>query len=104
MNFQYAKRIGTRSAKGPRPVVVKFHSFTHRTHVRKSAFRLKGLPYSIAEHYPLHIELERRKLYPIRKWARDRRRKVRLYRDKLFIDDMLFVPGQSHLDLLGLDF
>lgn len=103
-NFVYTKRIGNVNSNGPRPILVKFTSIKYRNHVRQSAYRLKGTKYSVREHYPLWLEIKRRKLYPIRKWAKSRGRNVKLYRDKLYIDEILFVPGKTHFDLLGYEF
>ena len=83
----------------PRPIVAKFEQFKDREHVRTLAPQtLKGKPYSIREQFPKPIEEQRKLLYPEMKRAKlNKENKVRLVKDKLYINDKQYVlkPNQS---------
>ena len=81
----------------PRPIVAKFERFKDREHVRTLAPQtLKGKPYSIREQFPKPIEEQRKLLYPEMKRAKlNKENKVRLVKDKLYINDIQYVPKQN---------
>ena len=72
----------------PRPIIAKFERFKDKEYVRQSAPEtLINTQYGVREQYPYGIEEKRKQLYPIAKKARqDKDNKVRLVRDKLFIN------------------
>ena len=78
----------------PRPIVAKLERFKDREHVRTLAPQtLKGKPYSIREQFPKPIEEQRKLLYPEMKRAKlNKENKVRLVKDKLYINDKQYVP------------
>ena len=78
----------------PRAIVAKFEHFKDREKVRFSAPKtLKGSPYGVREQFPFEVESKRRLLYPEMKRARENKdNKVRLVRDKLYINDSEFKP------------
>ena len=78
----------------PRPIIAKFHRFRDREKVRFAAAEtLKGTRYGVREQFPVEIENKQKVLYPIMKKARENKdNKVRLVRDKLFIDNVEVVP------------
>lgn len=81
----------------PRPIIAKFHRFKDRERVRLTASKvLKGRNYGVREQFPAEIEAVRRTLYPVAKKARENEEnKVRLVRDRLFINDTEYKPKNT---------
>ena len=96
MTFYRVHRIGKYcpEQKYPRPIVAKFHSFKDREKVRRAApYALKGRKYGVREQYSTEIENKRKLLYPVMKKANEvEGNKVRLVQDKLFINDIQYIP------------
>ena len=103
MTFDRVHRIGKYcpEQKYQRPIVAKFHSFKDREKVRRAApYALKGRKYGVREQFPTEIENKRKLLYPVMKKANEvEGNKVRLVRDKLFINDIQYIP--KHQDNLS---
>lgn len=78
----------------PRLIIAKFHRYKDREKVRLAAPKaLVGSPYGVREQYPTEIETVRRTLYPVMKKAKENKdNKVRLVRDRLFINDQEYIP------------
>ncbi|MEW8547164.1 MAG: hypothetical protein AB2693_26940 [Candidatus Thiodiazotropha sp.] len=99
ISFHRVHRIGNKmyNYDSPRPIVAKFEHFKEREEVRFTAPKtLKGKPYGVREQFPKVVEEKRKILYPEMKKARsDSRNKVRLVRDKLFINNVEFVPDEN---------
>ena len=99
ISFHRVHRMGNRTNNydSPRPIVAKFEHFKDREEVRFTAPKtLKGKPYGVREQFPKVVEEKRKILYPEMKKARsDSRNKVRLVRDKLFINNIEFVPDET---------
>ena len=89
-------RFNTRNAR-PRPIVVKFTFFKDRELVRITSPQvLSGTNYGVSEQFPQEIEDKRKQLYSVAKDARtDKNNKVRLVRDKLYINGQLYDPESS---------
>lgn len=87
----------------PRPIIAKFHRFRDRERVRFAAPEtLKGTKYGVREQFPVEIENKRKVLYPIMKKARENSdNKVRLVRDKLFINNVEYVPDPKDVTEQG---
>ena len=64
----------------------------------KAATRLRGTHFSIREQFPREIEEKRKQLYPILKDARNKGQQARLVRDKLLINNRLYVPQPYERD------
>ena len=79
----------------PRAIVVKFNYFKDREHVRLNARKLRGTRIGIAEQFPEEIEKIRQKLYPEMKKAKAAGHRVRMVRDKLYIDNVEFKTHTS---------
>ena len=96
ITFDRAHRIGKyeRQQSFPRPIVAKFHSFREREIVRWAApAALRGTRYGVREQFPAEIESVRKTLYPVMKATRaNKNNKVRLVRDKLFINNVQYIP------------
>ena len=81
----------------PRPIVAKFTFYRDKEYVRQEAPKvLIGTGYSVNEQFPQEIETRRKVLYPVAKSARQNQsNKVRLVRDKLYINGQLYLPEQT---------
>ncbi|MEW8545932.1 MAG: hypothetical protein AB2693_20615 [Candidatus Thiodiazotropha sp.] len=97
--FHRVHRIGKfeRENDAPRPIVAKFERFKDREFVRTTAPKtLKGKRFGVREQFPKVVEDQRKLLYPEMKRARaNEQNKVRLVRDKLFINNVEFVPPKD---------
>ena len=99
--FHRVHRMGTyESDDSPRPIVAKFERFKDRELVRRAAPQtLRGKPFGVREQFPKVIEDRRKQLYPIMKKARSNQdNKVRLVRDKLFINSCEYVPDSDEIE------
>lgn len=83
----------------PRCIVARFNSFKHRELVRKQAPKtLKGTVYSVFEQFPAEIEMRRKLLYPKARAARAKGDRVRLVKDRLFINNVEYFPPHYNDD------
>ena len=96
--FERVHRLGRYKPdqEKPRPIIAKFHRFKDRGILRQSARdTLTGTQYGVKEQFPIEVESKRRTLYPIMKKARENKEnKVRMVRDRLFINDNEVAPQQ----------
>lgn len=90
IEFGSVHRFG-RNSWGRRPIVARFLYYRDLQYVLDNAFRLKGKQFGISPQFPLEIEERRRKLYPVLKEAKRNRRKVIMVRDRLYIDNELYI-------------
>ncbi|CAG2220019.1 unnamed protein product [Mytilus edulis] len=90
IKFVNVRRINSKF--NPRPILASFESLKDREKVRRSAYRLKGTPFSLSEQYPSDILAKRKRLIPILKEARSQNVKAVLLKDKLYIDNDVFDP------------
>jgi hypothetical protein len=88
-------RVGRKrvSQRKPRAIVVKFNYFQDREQVRQNARKLKGTRIGIAEQFPKEIEKIRQTFYPEMKKAKAQGHRVRLVRDRLYINNVEFKPS-----------
>ena len=97
--FHRVHRLGPvdRNQSYPRHIIAKFEHFKDRESVRRAAPKtLKNKPFGVREQFPKEIEDKRKKLYPQMKIAkRDERNKVKLIKDKLYINNVEYVPSDS---------
>lgn len=97
--FHRVHRLGPadRNQTYPRHIVAKFEHFKDRESVRRAAPKtLKNKPFGVREQFPKEIEDKRKRLYPQMKIAkRDERNKVKLIKDKLYINNVEYVPSDS---------
>ena len=78
--------------------MAKFENYTDREYVRKAGIELnkRRCGFSIREHFPPEIEERRRSLYPVmRHYAKDDTNRVKLIRDKLYINGELYTTDQD---------
>ena len=94
IEFHRVHRLGrpdkTSEEPKPRPIIAKFERFKDREFVRSKAPQtLKNKQFGVREQYPKVIEDQRKLLYPEAKKARqNEENKVRMVRDKLFVNDI----------------
>ena len=96
IEFDRVHRLGRykRGQTYPRPIVAKFTYYKDKEFVRHAAPKtLIGTSISVNEQFLSEIEQRRKVLYPVAKNARrNRDNKVRLVRDKLFINGQQYTP------------
>jgi prefoldin subunit 5 len=95
--FDRVHRLGRYNIKAqyPRPIVAKFTFYKDKEFIRlRAPSVLKNTNYYVKEQYPHEIEEKRKPLYKIAKDARENpENSVKLVRDKLFINNKLYVPS-----------
>ena len=77
-------------ARKPRAIIAKFNYFQDKQKVLTNARKLKGTGIAVSEQFPEEIMIARKRLYPELKKAREEGKRVKLVRDKLYIDGQLF--------------
>ncbi|CAG2230791.1 unnamed protein product [Mytilus edulis] len=86
VNLGSVHRFGKPGLNGARPIVAKFIHRDELEDVLKNTFKLKGKTFGISEQFPIEIERKRKELYPVMKMAKNEGKKVKLVRDKLYIN------------------
>jgi hypothetical protein len=79
----------------PRPTIARFLYYNDLAYVLECAWRLRGKPYGIIQQFPAEIENRRRSLYPVMKEAKNRGKRVKLVRDRFFINNEEYVPEEE---------
>ena len=82
--------------RGKRPIVARFLYHSDLQYVLNNAYQLRNTPYGIRQQFPKEIEDNRRKLYPIQKEAKRQGKHVVLVRDRLYIDNELYVAPHEY--------
>ena len=87
-------RIGKRAHDKIRPIVVKFQDTKSRQTVKNASksVDLKSLSYGVSDQYPQEVQDRRKILIPIMIKAREEQKKAVLVRDKLYINNNLYIP------------
>lgn len=86
-------RIGKNQAQTTtkqRPIVAKFNYFPDKERVLANARKFKGSGMAVSEQFPDEMAKERKRLYPEMKKAKEQGKRVKLVRDKLYIDGHLY--------------
>ena len=104
ISFDRTHRKYERQQSFPRPIVAKIHSFRERKIVRWAApAALRGTQYGVREKFPAETESVRKTLYPVMKAAKaNKNNNVRLVRDKLFINNVQYIPPTDSNDNLDV--
>ena len=91
-----AHRLGKniRSSK-PRAIVCKFN-YPYKEQILANARKLKGTGIAVTEQFPDEIIKVRKRLYPVLKKAKQKGRRVKMVRDKLFIDRINLMLNHKH--------
>ena len=92
IDFHRVHRLGAYNRDtqdtNPWPIIAKFEKFKDREFVRSHAQdTLRGKRFGIRKQFPREIEEKRKLFYPLAKEARQNKDKVRMVRDKLFINN-----------------
>lgn len=88
--------------RGKRPIVARFIYHSDLQFVLESAYRLRNTPYGIRQQFPREIEDNRRKLYPVQKEAKRQGKNAVLVRDRLYIDNNLYVASENETERMDL--
>jgi hypothetical protein len=110
IRFDRAHRLGSATARKPRPIVVKFHSYTDRERIRQKSFddaikeKMKHLRQGVGIQQPGPIREARKALQPAAKEAQDNRQTTRIIGNKLFVNNILkkkYVDGKviDHVEI-----
>lgn len=110
MRFDRAHRLGSVTARKPRPIVVKFHSHTDRERIRLKSFddtikeKMKQLRQGVGIQQPGLIREARKALLPAAKEAQDNRQTTRIVGNKLYVNSILkkkYVNGKviDHVEI-----
>ncbi|CAG2217088.1 unnamed protein product [Mytilus edulis] len=92
IEFGNVHRFRTKGNNRRAPIVARFLYHRDLEYVLGNATKLKGRPYGIREQFPQEIEQKRKELYPVLKQAKQQNRQASLVRDRLYIDNQLYIP------------
>lgn len=95
IDFGNVHRFGRFVNGKHRPIVARFIHHKDLELVRDSSSKLRGSSYWINEQFPAEIEDRRRKLYPVLKQYRSEGSRVKLVRDRLYINGKLYQDATS---------
>ena len=85
-----------KSPKQPRPIIMKFHYYPQRDLVWSKGSNLQGSNIRLREDFPAPIEKNRATLTPFLRAALRQKKKARLVRDRLIIDDKPYTIMDLH--------
>ena len=92
-----AHRVGQKNARKPRNVVVKLASSSSKDLILKNVGKLAGkTQFSVQEQFPPEINERRRRLWPIFKEAKEKKKQDRTYKVNWSLD-RLYVNGKQHV-------
>ena len=92
-----AHRLGKQDPRSARPraIVCKLNYYPDKERILANARKLKGSGIAISEQFPEEILKVRKRLYPILKKAKQEKKRVKMVRDKLFIEGQLYVEPNT---------
>lgn len=96
LEFANVHRFGSGAPTGRnrnarrRPIVARFIYHRDLEMVISNAYRLKGTNFTIKRQFPEAIEQARRSLYPVLKEKRDQGHRVKLVKDILYVDGLVY--------------
>ncbi|KAK3107801.1 hypothetical protein FSP39_022489 [Pinctada imbricata] len=92
VTFGNVHRFGRFVSWQSRPIVARFIFQRDLQLVKSQAYKLKGSQFGIREQYPTDVAERRRILYPVMRDARNDGNRVRLVRDRLYINGRYYDP------------
>ena len=96
MLIDRAHRVGIQKPNKTRPIVAKFHYYGRKEAVKSKSYdrseQLKQANLGIGMQWPQQIRDARKALYPIMQKEKQNGKHVRMARDKLYIDGILYKP------------
>ena len=105
MLIDRAHRIGIRKPNKTRPIVAKFHYYGQKEAVKSKSYdrseQLKQANLGIGMQWPQQIRDARKALYPIMQKEKQNGKHVRMARDKLNIDGILYKPTAQQQQYIG---
>ena len=75
--------------------MVKFLYHRDKATVLSNSYKLKGKPFGVNQQYPESIEQARRSLYPVKRQKRAEGYHVRMVRDILYVDGIVYNNEQD---------
>ena len=89
--------------RNPRPLIAKFERYKDKQYVKMLApSKLQGKKYGVNEQFPKEIEETRKTLYgEMKKAKRNPENKVRMVRDKLYVNNVQITPKSGNERLLS---
>ena len=90
-------RLGKQDPRAARPraIVCKLNYYPDKERILANTRKLKGSGIAISEQFPEEILKVRKRLYPILKKAKQEKKRVKMVRDKLFIEGQLYVEPNT---------
>ena len=88
-SHRMGKKQGTTRTK-QRAIVAKFNYFQDKERVLANVKKFKGSGMAVSEQFPDEIIKERKRLYPEFKKAKEQGKRVKLVRNRLYIDGQLY--------------
>ena len=92
VNFGNVHRFGRFTRGKPRPIVARFLYQKDLDAVRDRSHLLRGTPYRIHQQFPAAVEDRRRTLQPHMQRCLAEGSRVKLVRDRLYVDGELYIP------------
>ena len=86
IDFGNVHRFGRRTGGKPRPIVAKFLHHKDLRLCLNRANNLRGTQFGISEQFPSEVEDRRKQLYPVMRQLRQQGNRVKLVRDRLFVN------------------
>lgn len=83
-------RLGSRSNKSPRPIIVKVEHYKHKELIKSRGKEVRGTDYGLNDQFPREINKWRKVLYLILKQYRQNNKRANLVVDKLYIEGQLY--------------
>lgn len=91
-------RLGKRATDKTRPVIMKLLDYRQKVAILSRGFKLKTTDYSIGEDFSKRIRDIRKKLWDSAKPNRERKEKVSLSFDKLYINKRAYIWDEEKKD------
>lgn len=98
VSIERIHRLGRAERNKNRPVIFKLLDFRQKSSILKSGYKLKNTSFSIGEDFSPRIRDIRRKLWNSAKENREKKEKVSLVFDKLFINNQAFTWDEEKND------
>ena len=97
ISIDRAHRMGGKIANKTRPVVVKFKDTNSKMRVKDAlkTVNLRGSQYNVSEQFPPEVQARRKELFPVLTEARNKGSRAVLVRDKIYIDNKLYVAKDT---------
>jgi hypothetical protein len=75
--------------------VARFIYYRKLTLILQNAHKLSGTYFGIREQFPAEVEEKRRKLYPVVRDCKQKGLRIKLVRDRFFIENKVYYPSND---------